>query len=78
MSGVELGIKILSHHFKDTSCRSPWPSTSVLCQYKNDDSDKVTKKGVSEADIKIILAEHNRYRSAVNPTAKKMQKMVSF
>ena len=32
--------------------------------------------GVSEADKKIILEEHNKYRANTSPPAKNMQKMV--
>ena len=78
MNGIQLDLLILLCCFKDTSCRKPWPDTSVLCEYKNDDHKSVNKTGVSEADIALILAEHNRYRSAVNPTATSMQKMVSL
>ena len=46
-----------------------------MCQYN--DSDTVTKSGVSEEDIQIILDAHNNYRRAVSPQAKQMQKMVS-
>ena len=48
-----------------------------MCQYKHNDSNTVTKKGVSEEDIQIILDAHNNYRRAVSPQAKQMQKMVS-
>lgn len=47
-----------------------------MCAYQDDPS--VKKTGVSDADIQTILDEHNKYRSGVSPTAKAMQKMVSY
>ncbi|KAL5007823.1 hypothetical protein ScPMuIL_016629 [Solemya velum] len=46
--------------------------THTACMQR---SEKVTKTGISDKDKKFIVEEHNRYRSAVQPTATNMMKM---
>ena len=52
-----------------------YPQTSTICLF--DVSSAAVNPGVSVDDIVAIVETHNNFRSAVNPTAKDMQKMVS-
>ena len=63
---------------KPDSCTEEYAAMEDSTMCVSNDHPEATDVGVSDEEKKIVLVEHNKFRSGVNPTASNMYKMVCY